>query len=237
MPFPAELTNAIDGVTEIVAAHLNNLEAKVGIDNSAAPTSLDYLLKNPASINPGHRHSKLWAADGSPEAVTVDAAGNVGIGTLNPSVTLDIEGNLDVGGEGAARLFRVFGDQHFQAVDVNPRYMRFVTSGGTSEYAFRYQPSANLFSIYEYRETNSNVLNLKDGKIGIGTVSSNKKLDVSGYLRGVGLFNTLNSAPADGDLAAGECALWFDKTDGASKLMIKAKQNDGSVKTGSVSLS
>ena len=75
MSFPAELSNAMDGVTEVVAAHLNNLEAKVGIDNSAVATSLDYLLKNAGSIDPGHKHSKLWASDGSPEAVTVDAAG------------------------------------------------------------------------------------------------------------------------------------------------------------------
>jgi hypothetical protein len=181
MAFPTGLTNALNGVTEIMAEHLNNLEAKVGIDSSAVATSLDYLLKNPlsanpghthtleyvtnvtasaaelnllnlsgltigwvlrataagtaawgailagdlptaidaakiadgsvsnaefqylasvtsdiqgqinaklptatyesaASIDPGHIHSKLWASDGSPEAVTVDAGGNVGIG-------------------------------------------------------------------------------------------------------------------------------------------------------------
>ena len=57
MTFPTALTNAVDGVTEIIAAHLNNLEAKVGIDNSAVITSLDYLLRNPASINPGHLHT------------------------------------------------------------------------------------------------------------------------------------------------------------------------------------
>lgn len=41
------------------------------------------------------------------------------------------------------------------------------------------------------------------------------------------------TAPADGDLAANQCALWFDPTDGAAKLMCKAKQADGTVKTGS----
>jgi hypothetical protein len=57
MPFPEELTGAVDGLTEIEAAHLNNLEAKVGIDGSTVPTSLDYLLKNPSSLNPGHKHT------------------------------------------------------------------------------------------------------------------------------------------------------------------------------------
>lgn len=52
-----------------------------------------------------------------------------------------------------------------------------------------------------------------------------------------GAFHTkANAAPADASLAAGQMALWFDSTNGASKLMIKAKQADGTVKTGSVAL-
>jgi len=51
--FPIVLTNAVDGVpgigTPLLAKHLNNLEAKVGIDGSTIPTSLDFLVKNPAS--------------------------------------------------------------------------------------------------------------------------------------------------------------------------------------------
>jgi hypothetical protein len=45
-----------------------------------------------------------------------------------------------------------------------------------------------------------------------------------------------HAAPADGDLAAGECAIWFDRTDGAGKLMVKAKTADATVVTGSVTL-
>jgi hypothetical protein len=47
--FPTVLTGAVDGVpgvgTPIYAKHINNLEAKIGIDGSAVPTSLDYLIK------------------------------------------------------------------------------------------------------------------------------------------------------------------------------------------------
>jgi hypothetical protein len=44
------------------------------------------------------------------------------------------------------------------------------------------------------------------------------------------------AAPADGDLASSEMALWLDATNGAAKLMVKAKQADGTVRTGSVAL-
>lgn len=66
MAFPTALTNAVDdsapGVhdgTPIIAAILNNLEAKVGANASAVVTSLDYLLKSTSSIDPGHKHTLL----------------------------------------------------------------------------------------------------------------------------------------------------------------------------------
>lgn len=47
----------------------------------------------------------------------------------------------------------------------------------------------------------------------------------------------VHTAPADADLSAGDCAIWFDQTNGAAKLKIKAKQADGAVKVGEVLLS
>lgn len=44
------------------------------------------------------------------------------------------------------------------------------------------------------------------------------------------------AAPADADLSANDLAFWFDSTNGSAKLMVKAKQADGAVKTGSVAL-
>jgi hypothetical protein len=45
------------------------------------------------------------------------------------------------------------------------------------------------------------------------------------------------TAPADNDLAAGQFALYWDSSNGASKLKIKGKSANGTVVTGSVSLS
>ena len=47
-----------------------------------------------------------------------------------------------------------------------------------------------------------------------------------------------NAAPADAALAAGQVALWFDSTNGvgATKLMVKGKSADGTVKTAAIVL-
>jgi hypothetical protein len=319
MPFPATLTNAVDGVTENVAAHLNNLEAKVGIDNSAVATSFDYLLKNAASIEPGHKHSKLWAADGDPEAVSVDAAGNVGVGTTSPGSKLHVSSpamasevlaqffasgmantnyidlylgksrGMDLAGTisfvpqaAAANSYLQFGLYGTQGpfvvgknnvgigttspgakLEVNGAIWNSETTfglaigsksgvnridaGGGAGQPFRTLGVSDGYTGFRTRQISigSNYASsdaplegmIIEGHVGIGTTSPGKKLDVAGYIRAIGLFNTLNSAPPDGDLAAGECAWWFDKTDGAAKLMIKAKQNDGTIKTASISLS
>jgi len=71
------------------------IENKIGVDNSLVPTSLDYLLKHPNSVNPGHKHNFLSSPDGSnPDSVYVDNAGNVGFGKSNPTYKVDINGNL-----------------------------------------------------------------------------------------------------------------------------------------------
>lgn len=57
------------------------------------------------------------------------------------------------------------------------------------------------------------------------------KFDKAGYF-----MTKKTSAPADADLAAGEMALWFDSTNGAAKLMVKAKEAGGTVRTASVAL-
>jgi hypothetical protein len=45
-----------------------------------------------------------------------------------------------------------------------------------------------------------------------------------------------NTAPADSELVAGELAFWFDPTDGAAKLMVKAKTSNGTVVTNATNL-
>lgn len=61
--FPTALNNYVTGsssATLSVAGHTsvhNAIEAKIGINNSTDPTSIDYKLTNTSSSNPGHKHT------------------------------------------------------------------------------------------------------------------------------------------------------------------------------------
>lgn len=45
-----------------------------------------------------------------------------------------------------------------------------------------------------------------------------------------------HAAPADGELAAGQLAFWFDQTNGAAKFMLKGKTANGTVVAASVAM-
>lgn len=52
-----------------------------------------------------------------------------------------------------------------------------------------------------------------------------------------GLFLVTTTVPADGSLSAGDCTLYYDSTNGAARLLVKAKSADGTVVTAEVPLS
>lgn len=59
---------------------------------------------------------------------------------------------------------------------------------------------------------------------------------LSGFSKDGYWFTKKIAAPADGDLVASQVMIWFDDTNGAAKLMIKAKEAGGTVRTGEVAL-
>jgi len=81
------LLDVTDGVTAIVAAHHNNtkeavkaIEAKLGIYNTGAPTSLDYRLGNPTG---SHRHDGASGGGAKINPTTIDVpSGAYPTGTL-----------------------------------------------------------------------------------------------------------------------------------------------------------
>lgn len=66
-----------------------------------------------------------------------------------------------------------------------------------------------------------------NGKFSVGDASLSNGLLIRGP----------HAAPADAEMNAGDLMFWFDKTNGAAKLMVKAKQANGTVVTGQVALS
>lgn len=106
--FPTALNNFSSG--DIVESEeWNAIEAKIGIDSSGAVTSLDYLLTNSASIDPGHLHTTagdvskvgtpvdnqvcVWTGNGTIEGTanfTYDGSGFL----LNGNVTLGADGTI-----------------------------------------------------------------------------------------------------------------------------------------------
>jgi hypothetical protein len=71
-------------------------------------------------------------------------------------------------------------------------------------------------SLQEWQDSSGNVLS---------------RFDKNGYW-----MTRKSSAPADADLATGELALWFDSSAGAARLMVKAKDAGGTVRTATIAL-
>jgi len=45
MAFPTDKSDVVDNVDDVLAAHINALETKMGVDGSAVASSLDYIIK------------------------------------------------------------------------------------------------------------------------------------------------------------------------------------------------
>lgn len=89
---------------------------------------------------------------------------------------------------------------------------------------------ATTYKQLTLKATASQTANIEEWQKSDGTVYGS--ISENGY------FTTRkNAAPADAELAAGEMAMWFDSTNGASKAMFKGKSANGTVVTGSVTLS
>lgn len=128
-------------------------------------------------------------------------------------------------------------------------YLLHIFSGDGTD-ILNFDPSGALYITSSAEETTPSLISLNrgDNPVGEATIirSSGGAFDrILCEHNGRGIFRVLsdgailtasNSAPADNALLAGEMAIWFDDTNGASKLMIKAKQANGTVKTGSINV-
>jgi len=106
--FPTSLdsiTDKVDNVDDIMAADVNGcydciekIQAKLGVDGSAVTSSIDYLLKNASSANPGHRHT---LAQGATDVTATAAEVNLidgsvaGTAVANKALVLGASKNVD----------------------------------------------------------------------------------------------------------------------------------------------
>lgn len=106
--FPTSLdsiTDKSDTTDDVAAADINGaydciekMEAKIGVDSSAVTTSLDYLVKNVASSNPGHKHTLAAGATdvtASKDELNLLDGSSAGTAVASKALVLGADKNVD----------------------------------------------------------------------------------------------------------------------------------------------
>lgn len=90
-PTPSDNLNTVTVLHSTQHANLNDaveaLQAKVGIDASGVATSLDYLLRNAASSNPGHKHTTAAITDYTAPPAAANPTGTIGLSAVSGSAS------------------------------------------------------------------------------------------------------------------------------------------------------
>jgi len=172
-------TNTADIATNVTAIGLNTADRHAEIhdiashsDTSATGAELDTLTDN-SIANTLHRHSELVASDGAPDpALSIDANGNVGIGTTSPAAELDFGNSLNGDVDGV--LFYKSGNvKHGLKIGGYDSYHYF-----PSDIAGSYD--IGTMSTEDGTTYSSKFTILTSGNVGIGVNDPDAKLEVAG---------------------------------------------------------
>jgi len=152
-------------------------------------------LTNDSMADALHRHSELSASDGTPNpALSVDASGNVGIGTTAPTSILHVNSNVAPGTAGIARFMNDYASTYSDAspgdfMMLGSRFTGQASTWGVAKlkwgHADTYQNNGGRFAIDLINTAGgySNVMTMQStGNVGIGTTSPDYKLDVNGQI-------------------------------------------------------
>jgi len=166
-------------------------DAVVSAEVVAATNPYPATLYNNGIADALHRHSELVASDGSPDpAVSVDAAGNVGVGTASPNNLLHIYGD-DASRKGIiAENASTDGNAYAQ--------LQTIVYGGayTNEMSVRGNGKAYIGTVSDndlaLQRNNQLVLYIDSSEnVGVGTgTTPTSKLDVNGVITGDGFTNS-----------------------------------------------
>jgi hypothetical protein len=136
--------------------------AAIDWSNTTATTGRNFRW---VSLNAGGFAVEDLTASGA-NRFTIDATGNVGIGTTAPTSKLEVRGTVTF-----------FGDSNFQAGNLA---LVDVTSGGSTWGIYSGFPSLGDFTIRESGIANRLVIKKTTGNVGIGTTDPTNTLDVLG---------------------------------------------------------
>ena len=141
----------------------------VSHDTTATGTELDTLTDD-SMADTLHRHSELVASDESPDpAVSVDADGNVGIGTVDSSFNLHLNNPTSAVTLG------------FQGAQAGARTYSFTNAiTGVSNIGFSLRDATN--GVVEWYVNSDHNFIIPSGDVGIGTITPAHKLDVVGNI-------------------------------------------------------
>uniref|UniRef100_A0A6M3XWB0 Uncharacterized protein n=1 Tax=viral metagenome TaxID=1070528 RepID=A0A6M3XWB0_9ZZZZ len=176
---------ALQTETFVAATHTAIGDAAPHHSVNAANTTYTNLV-NDSMADALHRHSELSASDGTPNpALSVDATGNVGIGTTGPASKLHVTGAgsadtvLTLGTQDSTPYIKSVNNNLIIQADVQNLFLR--TAAGK----------------YVNIDTGSGLL--VSGNVGIGTTAPSEKLDVNSDAIRIRTAQTPASAGATGD--------------------------------------
>ncbi|MDJ0866549.1 MAG: hypothetical protein QNK03_10605 [Myxococcota bacterium] len=219
-----------DDITVAFAAAAGNADTVDGQHASAFAAS-------------GHAHHSLDAADGSPgDALYVDGAGNVGVGTTSPSEKLEVAGNAVITGALNAEGYR----NAYQLFDLDPAlglgWEQHVSSGGLaigSQGGSNRQMvlfadgggAANVFAITTSEDTGTTwparLVVEQRGRVGIGTGAPASHLSNSSTLASDGASSTEPSGLNWRIQGAGYAVGIENMADGGDGLLVEAGDHVG----------
>ena len=193
------------------AASDGQIPDDITIDYAATAGNADTLDGHHASAFAGsaHFHRSLAASDGNPlEALYVDAAGNVGIGTTTPSGKLEVVGDVKVTGALNAEGYL----REFQLIDLDPAFglgwEQHIAYGGiaigsqshVNRQMFMFTDgsgSDNIFTIASSEDTGTTwparLVVEQDGDVGLGTGDPATRLSNSSTPASDGISQTSTS--------------------------------------------